>query len=136
MGGITVRVCVAAGLLLMTSACSGLETQAKSEPPAMHQLFLFQYTPGPTWRADVPMAKQGLGPHAAYMGQLFEQGRLFAGGGYTNVDGGMAIVIASDIDEARAMLAADPAVVDGIFAAELRQWMPRFRAEGPLPVSD
>jgi uncharacterized protein YciI len=136
MSGMTVRAFMAAWLLLLTSACAVLETQAKGKSPAMHELFLFQYAPGPAWRAGVAVDEQGLGPHAAYMAQLLKQGRLFAGGGYTNAEGGMAIVTASDMGEARSILAADPAVVDGIFIAELRHWAPRFRVEAPLPISD
>lgn len=97
------------------------------------QLFLFQYAPGPAWRPGVPMREQGLGPHAAYMQQLQDEGRLFAGGGYVDADGGMAIVSAASMEDARAILAADPAITSGIFVAELRQWLPRFRSEQPLP---
>lgn len=79
------------------------------------------------------MRQQGLGPHAAYIQQLQNEGRLFAGGGYASDDGGMAIVTAANIEEARAMLAADPAITSGIFVAELRHWQVRFRSDQPLP---
>lgn len=117
---------------LSASACASAQTHAPAASAAQ-QLFLFQYSRGPAWREGVPMREQGLGPHAAYMQQLQDQGRLFAGGGYASDDGGMAIVTAADIDEARAMLAADPAITSGIFVAELRHWRPRFRTEAPLP---
>jgi uncharacterized protein YciI len=68
------------------------------------------------------------------MAQLQAEGRLFAGGGSVGADGGLAIVLAADIEEARAVLAADPAVVSGIFVGELRQWRPRFRSDDPLPA--
>lgn len=112
------------------AADAGAQTQTEGAPV---QLFLFQYSPGPAWRDGVPMREQGLGPHGAYMSQLREQGRLFAGGGYASDDGGMAIVMCADIEEARALLAADPAVTSGIFVAELRHWRPRFRTDAPLP---
>ena len=99
------------------------------------QLYLFQYSPGPAWRAGVPMREQGLGPHAAYMQRLKDEGRLFAGGGYVGADGGMAVVVAASMEEARAMLTADPAIVSGIFVAELRHWRPRFRTDAPLPAA-
>jgi uncharacterized protein YciI len=82
------------------------------------------------------MREQGLGRHAAYMQRLMDEGRLFAGGGYASDDGGMAIITAASIEEARAMLAADPAVVSGIFTAELRHWRPRFRTDEPLPTAN
>jgi uncharacterized protein len=114
--------------LLAAPGCAAAQT---SETPM--QLFLFQYAPGPAWRAGVPMHQQGLAPHAAYMQRLQDEGRLFAGGGYVGADGGMAIVSAASAEEARAMLAADPAITSGVFVAELRQWRPRFRIEAPLP---
>jgi uncharacterized protein len=113
--------------LVAAPACAYAQTPP-AEAAATQQLFLFQYSPGPAWRAGVPMREQGLAPHGAYMRQLQEQGRLFAGGGYSSDDGGMAIVMCADIDEARAILAAD-----GIFVAELRHWQPRFRTDEPLP---
>jgi len=114
--------------LIAAPGCAAAQTV---EAPM--QLFLFQYAPGPAWRAGVPMREQGLGPHAAYMQRLQDEGRLFAGGGYVNADGGMAIVSAANLEEARAILAADPAITSGIFVAELRHWRPRFRVEQPLP---
>lgn len=109
-------------------ACASAQTRS-----AATELFLFQYSPGPAWREGAPMRQQGLGPHAAYMQQLQNEGRLFAGGGYASDDGGMAIVTAANEEEARAILAADPAISSGIFVAELRHWRVRFRNEEPLP---
>jgi uncharacterized protein len=114
---------------ISASACASAQTTA----PAPPQLFLFQYSRGPAWREGVPMRQQGLGPHAAYMQQLQDQGRLFAGGGYASDDGGMAIVTAANIEEARTILAADPAITSGIFVAELRDWRVRFRTDASLP---
>lgn len=110
------------------AACASAQPQ-----PSAQQIYLFQYSRGPAWREGVPMRQQGLGPHAAYMQQLQNEGRLFAGGGYASDDGGMAIVTAANIEEARAMLAADPAITSGIFVAELRHWQVRFRSDQSLP---
>jgi uncharacterized protein YciI len=126
LGGLSRRAIAVA--LLAAPGCA-----AAQSGEATMQLFLFQYAPGPAWRPGVPMRQQGLGPHAAYMQRLQDEGRLFAGGGYVGADGGMAIVSAASVDEARALLAADPAITSGIFIAELRQWLPRFRTQAPLP---
>lgn len=126
------RAAMLAMALVAASACVHAQTPS-AEAADSQQLFLFQYSRGPAWRDGVPMRQQGLGPHGAYMRQLQEQGRLFAGGGYSSDDGGMAIVMCANIDEARAILAADPAITSGIFVAELRQWTPRFRTDEPLP---
>jgi uncharacterized protein YciI len=125
------RRIVTAIVISLLGACASAQTA-----PAAQRLFLFQYAPGPAWRAGAPMREQGLGPHGAYMQQLLNEGRLFAGGGYVNADGGMAIVIAADLEDARAMLAADPAIASGIFVAELRQWRPRFASDEALPASN
>lgn len=118
-----------------TGACATPANAQQAQAEMSQHLYLFQYSPGPAWRAGVPMREQGLGPHAAYMQQLQNQGRLFAGGGYVGADGGMAVVVAANTDEARAMLAADPAIVSGIFVADLRHWRPRFRTDAPLPAA-
>ena len=125
---------MAALIAFMGAACASAQPQASAQH-AGRQLFLFQYSPGPAWRAGVPMREQGLAPHGAYMQRLENEGRLFAGGGYVNADGGMAIVMAASLEEARVMLAADPAITSGIFVAELRQWRPRFRTDQPLPAT-
>jgi uncharacterized protein YciI len=128
----TMRALALTLAVALAPACATAQ-QTQTEAAATQQLFLFQYSRGPAWREGVPMREQGLGPHGAYMRQLQEQGRLFAGGGYASDDGGMAIVICANIDEARAILAADPAITSGIFVAELRHWRPRFRTDEPLP---
>lgn len=107
----------------------------QAPPPAPEQpsqLFLFLYRPGPAWRPGVPMAQQDLRAHGAYHAQLVQDGRSVAGGGYVGEDGGLAIVRAAHLEEARAMLAADPAIRNGVFVAELRQWRPRFHSDAPL----
>jgi uncharacterized protein YciI len=96
------------------------------------RLFVFIYRPGPAWKPDVPMQQQGLGPHGAYMQKLLDSGHIFAAGGFPD-KGGMAVVIAKDEEEARALLAGDPAVTSGIFVATLEPWRPRFRTSKPLP---
>jgi uncharacterized protein YciI len=100
--------------------------------PAPRALFLFLFRPGPAWQAGVPMRRQNLRAHAEYHARLLREGRSFAGGGYVGVDGGLAIVRAADRAEAEAMLAADPAILNGVFVAELRQWAPRFHNDAPL----
>jgi uncharacterized protein YciI len=123
--------------LALASAPATAAAQEQPTPgaatPAPSELFLFIYRPGPAWREGVPMRQQGLAPHAAYMQRLLDARRLFAGGGFADDDGGMAIVTAANIEEARTLLAADPAVVGGVFVAEIEHWRPRFRSDAPLP---
>lgn len=101
-------------------------------PSPGRQLFLFIYRPGPAWVAGQPMARQNLREHAAYHARLVREGRSVAGGGFAGMDGGMAIVRAADRADAEAMLAADPAITNGVFAADIRHWQPRFDSGEPL----
>ncbi len=121
-------------ILFLALLLAGAPALAQPEPApaAPRQLYLFLYRPGPAWRAGVPMRQQDLRDHAAYHGRLLREGRSFAGGGYVGENGGLAIVRAAGLEEARAMLAADPAIRNGVFVAELRQWAPRFHNDGPL----
>jgi len=114
------------------ASASAAEAQVAVEATP-REAYLFLYRPGPAWRAGVPMREQGLAPHGAYIQRLQAEGRLFAGGGFVNADGGMAIVLAANLEEAEALLAADPAIISGIFVADLRHWRPRFRGTMPLP---
>ena len=95
-------------------------------------LFVIRYRPGPAWIAGRPVHQQNLREHGIYIRGLLELGRLFAGGGFTDADGGMAIVWAADRAGAEAILAADPAQRDGIMIGEITGWMPRFVSPRPL----
>lgn len=131
-GSGTRRAVLSAAALVAAPACAVAQSgPAPSAPPA-GELFVVTYRPGPSWRQGAPMSEQGLEPHGAYHRRLVEEGRAYAGGGFVGADGGMAILRAADLAEAEAILAADPAIVAGIFAAELRHWRPRFYSNGPL----
>jgi uncharacterized protein YciI len=119
-------------LALLAVLASPVQALAQLPAPPSSQLFLFLFSPGPAWRAGVPMRQQDLREHGRYHAELVRSGRSVAGGGYVDMDGGLAIVRASSIEEARTMLAADPAIQNGVFVAELRQWQPRFDSGEPL----
>ena len=123
------RFVLVLSLLLAVALPTSAGAQAAASPTS---LFLFLYRPGPAWQAGVPMRRQDLRAHAAYHARLIQEGRSFAGGGFVDMDGGMAIVRAANRAEAEAMLAADPAILNGVFVADIRQWLPRFHADAPL----
>ena len=122
-----------AALLMMTPAPA---QTAPADPPRTlaeaRTLFIVSYRPGPKWIAGKPNHQQALGPHAAYIKRLLDEGVLFAGGPYGDNEGGMAIFWATDMDQAKAVVAADPAVTQGVFVAELRGWTPLFDSKRPL----
>jgi uncharacterized protein YciI len=103
--------------------------------PALAQgggLYLLIYKAGPAWQAGKPLSEQGLRPHGAYMKSLFDDGRLVAGGPMTDTAGGLAIIRVTSEDEAKKVLAADPAILGGIFTAELHPWSPQFSSDKPI----
>ncbi|MCA9490223.1 MAG: hypothetical protein KC621_09870 [Myxococcales bacterium] len=89
----------------------------------MARTFVALYRPGPGWLADTPVWGQPLEEHGRYMHQLFLEGRLQAGGPFTDWSGGLAIFVVEEPDEAQRLIDEDPAVVAGTFAAELHPWM-------------
>lgn len=122
---------IAASMLaLMPMAATPLA--AHGVPAQATQLYIVIYRPGPTWIAGKPMHQQKLGPHVRYVQGLLAEGRLVAGGPFTDGDGGMAIYRAANLDEAKAMLAADPAITSGVFAADMRPWNPLYDNGKPL----
>ena len=130
--------------LCLPSSCANRTPAPPSQPEAAHTrsareenmpLFIFIYRPGPVWKPGRPMREQGLMPHGAYIKDLLDRGILFAAGPLPDVDGGLAIVRAASLDEAKGLLASDPAVTSGIFSAEVQSWMPKFTAAEPLSPS-
>lgn len=103
-------------------------------------LFVVSFSPGAAWQDGVPMSQQpGLRAHGENMARLFAEGRIYAAGPYMQDDGaamgegGMMIVRARSREEVELMLAADPAIMSGVFVARVARWRPRFREAGPLP---
>lgn len=122
-------------LLSLVLFVSAMPVVAQPAAEPARELFLFLFRPGPAWVAGRPMQQQDLRAHGAYHAALVREGRAAAGGGYVGMEGGMAIVRAANLAEAEALLAADPAIVNGVFAAEIRQWRPRFHSDRPLVES-
>ena len=127
------RIALGAAFAALALGASPALAQEQGAAAQRETLFLFIYRPGPAWREGLPMRQQGLGPHAAYMQRLLDEGRLFAAGGFADDDGGMAIVRGGDMAEAQALIGADPAVISGVFVGAVEEWRPRFRVDGPLP---
>lgn len=120
--------------MALAAGASALAGGALAEEAGASELFVFLYSKGAAWKPDVPMEKQALRGHVDYMQSLADAGKLFAGGRFMTSDGGMAIVTAASLDDARTMLADDPAVTGGVFVGEVQHWVPRFRTDRPLPA--
>jgi len=107
-------------------------TSAMAQPAS--PLFVFIYRQGPAYKTGTPMREQpAMSRHGAYMKKLFDEGHTFAAGPMTDTIGGLLILRAASAEEAAALLAADPGVSSGMFAAEVHAWSPAFRSDQPLP---
>jgi len=85
--------------------------------------YAFIYAPGPQWLAGRPVTEQNLGAHRAYMADLYARGRVLLGGPFLDdAGGGIALLRAKGRDEATALLAADPAIREGVFTGVVRRW--------------
>ncbi|MBA3677154.1 MAG: hypothetical protein H0W74_07085 [Sphingosinicella sp.] len=127
---LSVALILACGLAWVRPAYA--QENATAPAQAGPALFAILYRPGPGWKAGLPMQKQALREHAQYYQTALRQGRVFAGGALAKIDGGLAILRMSSLDEAEAFLAADPALLNGTFVGEVHAWTPRFVADGPL----
>ena len=104
-----------------TAQPSGLEAE-RPTPPA---LFLINYRAGPRWRPGVPMREQGLRDHFYYIKSLDEAGRI-AVAGPVGDDAGMILLWADSLAEAQRIVAADPAVIAGLFTGDPQPFEARF----------
>ena len=93
---------------------------AKAE--RMKNMYLVVYRPGPAWLPGRPVGEQPLKNHGRYMLSLYVKGSLKFAGRFSDNAGGAAAFEATDDDEARAVVAADPAVVSGVFLGEVHPW--------------
>ncbi len=81
------------------------------------------------------MEQQGLREHFFYLRRLDAENRIILAGP-VEPDGGLVLLHARDQADAERMVAADPAVVAGIFIGEVRAFTPRFVGRRPLsPVA-
>jgi len=95
---------------------------AQAEPSRMRTTYLVVYRPGPAWLPSKPIAEQPLKEHGRYMLGLYVKGSLKFAGPFSDNAGGAAAFEAADDEEAKAVVSADPAVVSGVFLADVHPW--------------
>ena len=88
----------------------------------MRTSYLVAYRPGPAWLPSKPIGEQPLKEHGRYMLGLYVKGSLKFAGPFSDNAGGAAAFEAADDEEAKAVVAADPAVVSGVFLADVHPW--------------
>lgn len=89
----------------------------------MEQYFLIIHIPGPAWKAGEGFQNQNLMEHGAYIHSLYKQGIVIEGGPFLDNSGGMAIFKATDMTHAEELVRQDPAIISGVFTADIRPWM-------------
>jgi uncharacterized protein YciI/ketosteroid isomerase-like protein len=124
----------------MSSPANQPEHQERSPHSAFkigpQRTYAFVYAPGPQWLAGRPRTEQSLSAHRAYIADLNAQGRVLFGGAFLDdAEGGFGIVRAKDRDEALTLLAADPAIKEGVFTGEVRRWHAEFDEAEDLRVA-
>lgn len=62
--------------------------------------------------------------HLEYINDLYQRGKVFMAGPFTDKQGGLVIYKADSMEEARHLAEADPVVVEGARTLELREWNP------------
>lgn len=90
----------------------------------MTTLFLVFREPGPAWRAGVSTREQPLWhEHAAFMDNIFAQGRIVLAGPYADWSRALIIVEARDAEEAAALFHDDPWYDAGILVpGDVIEW--------------
>jgi uncharacterized protein len=108
---------------LALMSCSPTWSAATDEQPdAVKTTFLVIYRPGPAWLPGKPVSQQPLTEHGKYMLSLFVKGSMKFAGPLTDDAGGAVVLNVADEAEAKAIVAADPAVKAGIFVHEIHPW--------------
>jgi uncharacterized protein YciI len=95
--------------------------QASAEP-AVKSTYLVIYRPGPAWVPGKPVREQPPKEHGKYLLGLFERGSMKLAGPFDDDTGGAVVLEAANLAEAKAMVAADPAVKARIFTHEIHPW--------------
>ncbi len=90
----------------------------------MQPNFLVVYRRGPAWIAGKPVKEQPLKEHFRFLLDLYKKGILRFAGPFLDDTGGAAGLLVETEEAAKAIVAADPAVISGVMIPELHAWKP------------
>lgn len=108
--------------VLLLAHCWPTHAAGDSEPSKI--TFLVIYRPGPAWPQGKSVSELPLQAHGKYMLSLYARGAMKLAGPLTDNAGGAVVLEVSSEAEAKAIVADDPAVKEGIFVHELHPWAP------------
>jgi uncharacterized protein YciI len=130
-------------LILLAVASAGCKPSASrvtagpaKQPPAGEALsdYAVILSPGPAWDYSRTRDEQiGIMEHRNFMASLYDRG-LMEGGPFEDALGGLAILRARSLTEARAIAERDPGFQRGLLKIEVHQWRVRWR-DAPAPPS-
>jgi len=87
-----------------------------------HFLVIYR-PPRPTFAADAtPEEERVVGSHFQFLKRLLAEGKLLLAGPCEDASMGLAVIECDNLDEARSILAADPAVQGRVFTGEIKPY--------------
>jgi uncharacterized protein len=82
-----------------------------------------RFRAGPTWTSGPPDDQPGWDEHAAFVDDLVARGIMVMGGPFADYSGSATVLENVTEEEARALVAADPFVANGVFVVDdVRAW--------------
>ena len=109
-------------LALICSLPGSIAAENEPQQEQTKATYLVIYRPGPAWLAGKSVLEQPLKEHGNYMLSLYIKGSMKLAGPFTDDAGGAVLLAVADELEAKAIVAADPAVKSGIFVYEMHPW--------------
>lgn len=88
----------------------------------MTSTFIALYTPGPKWKPGISIRDQPPREHGLYLLGLYRAGSLKSAGPFRDESGAAIVIEARDRAVAEALIAHDPAVITGVFIAQVYEW--------------
>ena len=87
-----------------------------------HFLVIYR-PPRPTFAADATLEEERVvGSHFQFLKRLLAEGKLLLAGPCEDASMGLAVIECDNLDEARSILAADPAVQGRVFTGEIKPY--------------
>ena len=87
-----------------------------------HFLVIYR-PPRPTFADDAtPEEERVVGSHFQFLKRLLAEGKLLLAGPCEDASMGLAVIECDNLDEARSILAADPAVQGRVFTGEIKPY--------------
>jgi uncharacterized protein YciI len=116
--------CPASPSLAADGYDAALAERLGADERGMRQYVLVVLKTGPTRVPDGEARTAMFAGHFANMKRLSDAGRLLLAGPFDGVDGwrGLFVLAVTDIDEAKAIIATDPVIIEGEMVAEYHRW--------------